>query len=148
MVHCMRQKTEEELLEATLKMKLFTLDMLGDPRESTPMIPTVMDGVVLPKTPEEILADKKFNTVPYIVGINKQEFGWILPMMMGFPISESKLDQKTATSLLQKTGSLLEVQDELTQMATEKNFRGIDDPVKIKDLYLELVGDVFFVSHL
>uniref|UniRef100_I3NH64 Carboxylic ester hydrolase n=1 Tax=Ictidomys tridecemlineatus TaxID=43179 RepID=I3NH64_ICTTR len=144
MVHCMRQKTEEELLEATLKMKLFTLDMLGDPRESTPMIPTVIDGVVLPKTPEEILADKKFNTVPYIVGINKQEFGWILPTMMGFPISEGKLDQKMATSLLQKTGSLLEIQDELTQMATEKNFRGTDDPVKIKDLYLELIGDVIF----
>ncbi|KAM5133770.1 liver carboxylesterase 1-like isoform 3-T3 [Callospermophilus lateralis] len=144
MVHCMRQKTEEELLETTLKMKLFTLDMLGDPRESTPMIPTVMDGVLLPKTPEEILADKTFNTVPYIVGINKQEFGWILPTMMGFPISEGKLDQKMATSLLQKTGSLLEIQDELTQMATEKNFRGTDDPVKLKDLYLELIGDVTF----
>ncbi|KAM4800157.1 liver carboxylesterase 1-like isoform X2 [Urocitellus parryii] len=144
MVHCLRQKTEEELLETTLKMKLFTLDMLGDPRESTPMIPTVMDGVVLPKTPEEILADKTFNTVPYIVGINKQEFGWILPTMLGFPISEGKLDQKMATSLLQKTGSLLEIQDELTQMATEKNFRGTDDPVKIKDLFLELIGDVLY----
>ncbi|XP_077649027.1 carboxylesterase 1D-like isoform X4 [Urocitellus parryii] len=131
MVHCLRQKTEEELLETTLKM-------------STPMIPTVMDGVVLPKTPEEILADKTFNTVPYIVGINKQEFGWILPTMLGFPISEGKLDQKMATSLLQKTGSLLEIQDELTQMATEKNFRGTDDPVKIKDLFLELIGDVLY----
>uniref|UniRef100_A0A8C9QL33 Carboxylic ester hydrolase n=1 Tax=Spermophilus dauricus TaxID=99837 RepID=A0A8C9QL33_SPEDA len=146
MVHCLRQKTEEELLETTLKMKFFTLDMLGDPRESTPMIPSVIDGVVLPKTPEEILADKTFNTVPYIVGINKQEFGWILPTMMGFPISEGKLDQKTATSLLQKTGSLLvrSRKNELTQMATEKNFRGTDDPVKIKDLYLELIGDVIF----
>uniref|UniRef100_A0A8C9QUV1 Carboxylic ester hydrolase n=1 Tax=Spermophilus dauricus TaxID=99837 RepID=A0A8C9QUV1_SPEDA len=133
MVHCLRQKTEEELLETTLKM-------VG---ASTPMIPSVIDGVVLPKTPEEILADKTFNTVPYIVGINKQEFGWILPTMMGFPISEGKLDQKTATSLLQKTGSLL-VRNELTQMATEKNFRGTDDPVKIKDLYLELIGDVIF----
>lgn len=40
---------------------------------------TVIDGVVLPKTPEEILTEKSFNTVPYIVGINKQEFGWIIP---------------------------------------------------------------------
>lgn len=44
-----------------------------------PFTPTVIDGVVLPKAPEEILAEKNFNTVPFIVGINKQEFAWILP---------------------------------------------------------------------
>jgi carboxylesterase 1 len=42
----------------------------------------VLDGVVLPKAPEAILAEKNFNTVPYIVGINKQEFGWTLPMVI------------------------------------------------------------------
>jgi carboxylesterase 1 len=44
-------------------------------------MPTVVDGVLLPKEPEKILAEKNFNTVPYIVGINKQEFGWIMPMV-------------------------------------------------------------------
>ncbi|CAO2610528.1 Carboxylesterase 1E, partial [Lemmus lemmus] len=64
LVHCLRQKTEEELMEVTLFF---------------PFTPTVVDGVLLPKAPEEILAEKNFNTVPYIVGINKQEFGWMLP---------------------------------------------------------------------
>lgn len=41
----------------------------------------MVDGVLLPKMPEEILAEKKFNSVPYIIGVNKQEFGWILPMV-------------------------------------------------------------------
>lgn len=31
--------------------------------------------------PEEILAEKQFNFVPFIIGINKNEFGWILPMV-------------------------------------------------------------------
>ena len=79
MVHCLRQKTEEELLGTTLKLNLFKLDLHGDSRQSHPFVPTVLDGVLLPKMPEEILAEKNFNTVPYIVGINKQEFGWILP---------------------------------------------------------------------
>lgn len=39
----------------------------------------MIDGVLLPKAPEEILAEKNFNIVPYIVGINKQEFGWYIP---------------------------------------------------------------------
>ena len=37
--------------------------------------------MLLPKMPEEILAEKKFNSVPYVIGINKQEFGWLLPMV-------------------------------------------------------------------
>ncbi|MBV97828.1 Liver carboxylesterase, partial [Eschrichtius robustus] len=64
--------------------KFFTLDLHGDPRESFPFLPTVLDGVLLPKTPEEILAEKNFYPVPYIVGINKQECGWILPMDPSF----------------------------------------------------------------
>ncbi|XP_058383688.1 liver carboxylesterase 1-like [Diceros bicornis minor] len=33
LVHCLRQKTEGELLKTSQKMKFFTLDLLGDPRE-------------------------------------------------------------------------------------------------------------------
>ncbi|XP_046507767.1 liver carboxylesterase-like isoform X3 [Equus quagga] len=112
--------------------------------QSHPFLPAVVDGVLLPKMPEEILAEKMFNTVPYIVGINKQEFGWIIPMMMGYPLSEGKLDQKTATSLLQKSCPILHIPEELTPVATEKYLGGTDDPVKKKDLFLDLIGDVMF----
>ncbi|XP_023492785.2 liver carboxylesterase-like [Equus caballus] len=143
-VDCLRQKTEDELLETSLKMKFFTLDFHGDPRESHPFLPTVVDGVLLPKMPEEILAEKTFNTVPYIVGFNKQEFGWILPTLMGYPLSEGKLDQKTATSLLWKSYPIVNIPEELTPAATEKYLGGTDDPVKKKDLFLDLIGDVMF----
>ncbi|NP_999411.2 liver carboxylesterase precursor [Sus scrofa] len=143
-VHCLRQKSEDELLDLTLKMKFFALDLHGDPRESHPFLPTVVDGVLLPKMPEEILAEKDFNTVPYIVGINKQEFGWLLPTMMGFPLSEGKLDQKTATSLLWKSYPIANIPEELTPVATDKYLGGTDDPVKKKDLFLDLMGDVVF----
>ncbi|XP_027794875.2 liver carboxylesterase 1 isoform X4 [Marmota flaviventris] len=144
MVHCLRQKTEEELLETTLKMNFFSLDLFGDPRESYPFLPTVVDGVLLPKTPEEILAEKNFNTVPYMVGINKQEFGWIIPMMMGYPLSEGELDQQMATALLWKSYPLVNLSEELTPVATEKYLGGTDDPVRKKDLFLDLIADVIF----
>ncbi|KAM5262696.1 liver carboxylesterase 1-like [Ctenodactylus gundi] len=144
MVHCLRQKTEEELLETTLKMKFFALDLHGDPRKSYPFLTTVVDGAVLPKEPEEILAEKNFSTVPYIVGINKQEFGWYIPTMMGYPLSEDHLDQKTATSLLWKSYPLANISEELTPVATEKYLGKTDDTVKKKDLFLDLMGDVMF----
>ncbi|XP_005388382.1 PREDICTED: liver carboxylesterase 1-like isoform X2 [Chinchilla lanigera] len=144
MVQCLRQKTEDELLETTLKMKFFTLNVHGDPRESYPFLTTVIDGMVLPKAPEEILAAKTFSAVPYIVGINKQEFGWFIPTMMGFPLSEGKLDQKTATSLLWKSYPLTNISEELAPVATEEYLGGTDDLVKKKDLFLALMGDVMF----
>nr|XP_008521877.1 PREDICTED: liver carboxylesterase-like [Equus przewalskii] len=130
-VDCLRQKSEKELLEASLKM-------------SYPFLATVVDGVLLPKMPKEILAEKTFNTVPYVVGLNKHEFGWILPTVMGFPLSEGKLDQKTATSLLQKANPILHIPEELTPVAVEKYLGGTDDPVKKKDLFLDLMGDLMF----
>ncbi|XP_057567540.1 liver carboxylesterase-like [Hippopotamus amphibius kiboko] len=144
LVHCLRQKTEDELLDVTRKMKFFTLDLLGDPRESYPFLTAVLDGVLLPKMPEAILAEKKFNTVPYIVGINKQEFGWILPTMMGYPLSEGKLDQETATSLVWKSYPIINIPEELAPVATEKYLGGTDDPAKKKDLFLDLIADGMF----
>lgn len=143
-VHCLRQKSEDELLETSLKMKFVTLDLLGDPRESQAFMPVVVDGVVLPKMPEEILAEKKFNNVPYIIGLNKNEFAWILPVMMGYPLSEDKLDQKTAASLLWKSYSVTGIPEELTPIAIEKYLGGTDDPVKKKELFLDLMGDLIF----
>ncbi|XP_069918034.1 liver carboxylesterase 1 isoform X2 [Oryctolagus cuniculus] len=144
LVHCLRQKTEGELLNATWKMKFFTLDLLGDPRQSYPFLTTVVDGVLLPKAPEEILAEKRFNRVPYIVGINKQEFGWFIPTMMGYPLSEGKLDQKTATELLWKSYPIVNISMELTAVATEKYLGETKCNARKLDKFLELVADVLF----
>ncbi|XP_037671544.1 liver carboxylesterase 1 [Choloepus didactylus] len=143
-VDCLRRKTEDELLETMLKMKPFALDLVGDPKESCPFLPTVVDGVLLPKTPEELLAEKTFNTVPYMVGINKREFGWIIPMLMGYPLSEDTLDEKTAESLLWKSYPLVSVPEELTSVVIEEYLGGTDDPVKKKDRFLDLMGDAAF----
>ncbi|KAM5207153.1 liver carboxylesterase 1 isoform 3-T7 [Hipposideros larvatus] len=144
MVHCLRQKSEDELLETSLKMKFFSLDLLGDPRENHVFMPIVVDGVVLPKMPEAILAEKKFNNVPYIIGLNKKEFGWILPMFLGYPLREDKLDQKTATWFLWMSYPITGVPEELTPIAIEKFLGRTDDPAKKKDLFLDLMGDVIF----
>uniref|UniRef100_A0A2K6GK56 Carboxylic ester hydrolase n=1 Tax=Propithecus coquereli TaxID=379532 RepID=A0A2K6GK56_PROCO len=96
MVHCLRRKTEEELLEAAKKMVGGSL--LVPP--SHPFVPTVLDGVLLPKTPEEILAEKNFNTVPYIVGINKQEFGWIIPTVSTCSLLDSPLSPSALPALV------------------------------------------------
>ncbi|XP_029388414.1 carboxylesterase 1C [Mus pahari] len=131
MVQCLRQKTESELLEITVKL------------DNTSMS-TVIDGVVLPKAPEEVLAEKNFNIVPYIVGFNKQEFGWIIPTMLGDLLSEGKMNEKTATLLLRRFHSDLNISESMIPAVIEKYLRGTDDPAKKRDLLLDMFSDVFF----
>ncbi|XP_036917898.1 liver carboxylesterase 1-like [Sturnira hondurensis] len=94
--------------------------------------------------PKEILEQKLFNSVPYMVGFNKQEFGWLLPMLMSYPISEGGMDQETATSLLWKSYPVVGISEELVPVAIEKYLGGTDDPIRKKDLFLDLMGDVMF----
>ncbi|XP_057609377.1 carboxylesterase 1E-like isoform X1 [Chionomys nivalis] len=143
-VHCLRQKTEDELMEVTLKMKFPKLDLQEDTKEHYPFTPTVIDGVVLPKAPEEILAEKNFNTVPYIVGINKQEFAWILPNLMEFPPTDVKLDKEMVMWLLTKSAYFFNIPEDGIPAAIEKYSMDTDDPVRNRDLFSELIGDVMF----
>nr|XP_006998555.2 liver carboxylesterase 1F-like isoform X1 [Peromyscus maniculatus bairdii] len=141
-VHCLRQKSEDELLEVMQKMNLFKLQ--GDSKESGLLVSAVLDGMVMPKAPEEILAEKSFNTVPYMVGVNKQEFGWLLPTMMGFPQTDVKWDKKMAIVILQKLFPHMGIHEDAIPVAIEKYVRGSNEPVKIRDGILELIGDVTF----
>ncbi|XP_029388603.1 carboxylesterase 1C-like [Mus pahari] len=133
MVQCLRQKTESELLEITVRMINYNISLS-----------TVIDGVLLPKAPEEILAEKSFNTVPYIVGINKQEFGWIIPTMMGNILVEGKMDEKMASHFLRRFQSELNISESMIPAVIEKYLRGTDDPVKKRDLLLDMFGDILF----
>ncbi|OBS67268.1 hypothetical protein A6R68_04191, partial [Neotoma lepida] len=121
---------------------------------SHPLLPTVIDGVVLPKTPEEILAEKNFNTVPYMVGITKKEFGWSMPMVRTYgPLSSTRAASTHTPHLCSCAFFLVTVSNQpretnisesLIPAAIEKYLSGTDDPVRKKDLLLDLMGDVMF----
>uniref|UniRef100_A0A8C5YKM3 Carboxylic ester hydrolase n=1 Tax=Marmota marmota marmota TaxID=9994 RepID=A0A8C5YKM3_MARMA len=66
LVSCLRGKSEQEMLAIT---KTFTV------------IPAVVDGAFLPRRPQELLASADFQPVPSIIGVNNDEYGWLLPMV-------------------------------------------------------------------
>ncbi|XP_043840188.1 liver carboxylesterase 1-like [Dromiciops gliroides] len=144
MVHCMRQKTEEEILNTAQKMGTIWLDFLGDPTQKIILLPGVVDGIFFPKSPKELLIEKQFNHIPYIVGINSDEFDWILPTLMGYPLSGDRLDQETAAALLWGSYPLVEIPKDLTPVITEEYLGMTEDPVKKKGLFLNMIGDLMF----
>nr|CAI9697009.1 unnamed protein product [Rangifer tarandus platyrhynchus] len=65
-------------------------------------------------------------------------------LFMRYPLSEDKLDQETATSLVWQSYPILSIPEELAPVATDKYLGGTDDPVKKKGLFLDLIGDGMF----
>ncbi|XP_074051431.1 liver carboxylesterase 1-like [Macrotis lagotis] len=143
MVHCIWQKTEEEILNTTLEMELFSLDFFGDPTKKIAFITAILDGVFSPKKPKELLAKKQFNHMPYIVGINNNEFSWLLPTLMQYPPIEDRMDQEKAMLLVWKSYPLLLISENILPLITEEYLGITNDTVKKKSLFMETMGDFF-----
>uniref|UniRef100_A0A452QQI1 Carboxylic ester hydrolase n=1 Tax=Ursus americanus TaxID=9643 RepID=A0A452QQI1_URSAM len=63
MLQCLRQITNEEQI---LNKKLNTTASY------------TIDGTFFPKSPMELLKERHFNSVPFLVGVNNDEFGWLI----------------------------------------------------------------------
>nr|XP_032622589.1 fatty acyl-CoA hydrolase precursor, medium chain-like [Chelonoidis abingdonii] len=148
MVHCLREKTEEEMMEITLKMDFTTVKLnaasSGDFDKSL-LISAVLDGVFFPKSPEELLAEKAINAVPYIIGVNNHEFGWLIPNMFKYPAFTEGLDKETVTSLLVASELFTHVPAEFTYLLTNEYLSNIEARTQLRDRLFELMGDAIFV---
>uniref|UniRef100_A0A6J0U5E2 Carboxylic ester hydrolase n=2 Tax=Pogona vitticeps TaxID=103695 RepID=A0A6J0U5E2_9SAUR len=144
MIHCLKGKTENEILEATLKMELTRLQLDGNEKH-TVFFPTAIDGAFYPKSPEALLAEKSFNNVPYIIGFNNHEFGWIIPTMLQFPNFTEGLDKGTANQVLRSSGQFTGVAPKHAHLIADEYLKDTEDPQQLRDHLLELLGDVTFV---
>ncbi|XP_054245527.1 fatty acyl-CoA hydrolase precursor, medium chain-like [Indicator indicator] len=136
MVECLRGKTEEEIIEITLKMTVLFVG--GCP-----------DGVFLPKTPRELLSEKMINPVPYIIGMNNWEAGWLVPTMMNFPDLRDGLDKDVAHQLLHNTLALFDpkaASSEIVDQVYKEYIGKAENRAEVRDGLLGAIGDFMFVS--
>ncbi|XP_067396183.1 fatty acyl-CoA hydrolase precursor, medium chain-like isoform X2 [Emydura macquarii macquarii] len=148
MVHCLREKTEEEIMKITLNMEFTTIQLnatsSGDSEQSL-FISAVTDGVFLPKSTKELLAEKTINAVPYIIGVNNHEFSWLLPNMLKYPAFTEGMDKKTVTSLLLSLEIFTHVPAEFTNLLSDEYLSNTEEPTQVRDAFFELMGDAVFV---
>ncbi|XP_074439016.1 fatty acyl-CoA hydrolase precursor, medium chain isoform X2 [Larus michahellis] len=134
MVECLRGKTEEEIIQTTLKMpSLF--------------ISASADGVFFPKSPRQLLSEKVINAVPYIIGVNNCEFGWVLPMTMKFPAYTDGLDKDVARQILQSSLalSLKGITTEVVDRVYNEYIGNAENRAQVRDGLLDAIGDPLFV---
>ncbi|XP_053557375.1 pyrethroid hydrolase Ces2e [Bombina bombina] len=128
---CLKRKSQEEILAITKSIEMGT-------------IPACVDGVFFPKSPEQILIHKEINRVPFIIGVNNHEFGWIIPQAMNITELADGMTIDSVESLLHKL-SLLDISSESISTIMSEYFGDTDDPQEIRNRFLDLGGDVMFV---
>ncbi|XP_070808826.1 fatty acyl-CoA hydrolase precursor, medium chain-like isoform X1 [Pituophis catenifer annectens] len=145
MVRCLRGKTESEILLATLKMD-FTRLHLGGEEQHVIFSPSVVDGRFFPKSPRELLAEKNFNNLPYILGVNNDEFGWILPQLFQFPDFTKGLDKETVNLLLRSSEQFTSVAPQDLPMVADEYLQDLQNPIQLRDQFLALLRDAVFLA--
>ncbi|XP_055477337.1 cocaine esterase-like isoform X2 [Psammomys obesus] len=128
LVNCLRGKSEEEILAINKAFRI----MHG-----------VVDGAFLPRHPRELLASVDFQPVTSIIGVNNDEFGWLLST--GMNISDTMKDRKTFQAHLRNLSTQLMLPPEFGDLLMEEYMRDTKDPQTLQAQFLEIMADIIFV---
>uniref|UniRef100_A0A3B3RKU5 Carboxylic ester hydrolase n=1 Tax=Paramormyrops kingsleyae TaxID=1676925 RepID=A0A3B3RKU5_9TELE len=98
---------------------------------------STVDGYFLEKPIEDVFKSQKFPKVPILLGVTNHEFGWILTKAFASPDWEEGMDKQKVKSILNRIfqGWLI----------VAEYFRDADTPEKVRDVFTEILGDLFMV---
>ncbi|XP_034378069.1 pyrethroid hydrolase Ces2e-like isoform X1 [Arvicanthis niloticus] len=130
LVRCLRSKSEEEILAINEVFKI---------------IPAVVDGEFLPKHPQELLASADFHPVPSIIGVNNDEYGWLLPMILGSDQTINKITRETLQAVLKNTTTQMMLPPECGDLLMEEYMGDTEDPETLQAQFREMMGDFMFI---
>ncbi|XP_032342239.1 carboxylesterase 5A isoform X2 [Camelus ferus] len=101
----------------------------------------VVDGFFFPREPVDLLTQKSFKPVPSIIGVNNHECGFLLPMKE-FPEILEGSNKSLALHLIH---SILHIPIQYLYLVGNEYFYNKHSLVDIRNSFLDLLGDVFFV---
>ncbi|XP_048211356.1 cocaine esterase-like isoform X2 [Perognathus longimembris pacificus] len=127
LVRCLRGKSEEEMLAITKAFKI---------------IHGVVDGAFLPRHPKELLASADFQRVPSIIGVNTDEYGWVLSRDLS---TSKEIDKKKIQATLQNLLEAMMLPAEYGELLKKEYLIDAEDPKMVLTRFCELMGDAIFV---
>ncbi|EDL11231.1 mCG141693 [Mus musculus] len=107
-------------------------------------IPGVVDGEFLPRHPLELLASVDFHPVPSIIGINSDEYGWIIPMF-NHESTMKEINRETMRAVLKSTAVQMMLPPECSDLLMEEYMEDIEDSKTLQIQFNEMMGDFTFV---
>uniref|UniRef100_A0A8C6VH43 Carboxylic ester hydrolase n=1 Tax=Naja naja TaxID=35670 RepID=A0A8C6VH43_NAJNA len=137
MLLCLRNKTEGELKSLFSRL----------PPELN-FIPAVVDGEFILKAPEELLASKELHAVPYLIGVNNNEYGWLLygsPLVKNSSDIIDGMDRERIAAVMQPLASIWNYPPEIMQMILDKYLEATEDPIELRSRFQKMMEDAIFV---
>ncbi|XP_021025946.1 acylcarnitine hydrolase-like isoform X2 [Mus caroli] len=130
LMRCLRDKSEEQMLAINNVFR---------------SIPGVVDGEFLPRHPLELLASVDFHPVPSIIGINSDEYGWIIPMVRHKSSTMKEINRETMRAFLKSTAVQMMLPPECSDLLLEEYMEDIEDSKTLQIQFNEMMGDFTFV---
>uniref|UniRef100_A0A3P9IZB7 Carboxylic ester hydrolase n=1 Tax=Oryzias latipes TaxID=8090 RepID=A0A3P9IZB7_ORYLA len=125
LVRCIKGKSQEELVAATKKMKIF----LG----------AVVDNDFLHDTAEALLSRREVLKVPVMMGITNHEFGWILPQNFAPPGWEKGMSRESVLAVINLFNPGV---PSANVLIADEYLKDAKTPEEIRDAFTEVIGDL------
>ncbi|XP_052584882.1 acylcarnitine hydrolase-like isoform X3 [Peromyscus californicus insignis] len=124
-------------------------DLISDTHEMVytvfNIIPAVVDGVFLPRHPQELLASVDFHPVPSIIGVNNDEYGLLVPKVMGTTQTIKEITRENLQAVLKNTAAQMMLPPECSDLLMEEYMGDVQDPQTLQAQFRELMEDFMFV---
>ncbi|XP_042556604.1 pyrethroid hydrolase Ces2e-like isoform X1 [Dipodomys spectabilis] len=130
LVHCLRAKSEEEMLAITKTFRI---------------IPGVVDGIFLPRHPKEMLMSADFHPVLSIIGVNTDEYSWVVPKVMGHLDIIKGINKSTLPAIMQSIVGHMNLPAECAHLLMEEYMGDTEDPQILQIQFQDMMGDFTFV---
>lgn len=130
LVQCLLQKKGEELILS---------------KKTSMKITYTVDGSFFPKGPEQLLHERRFPTVPYLLGVNNHECGWLLLRVWNIL---DKMEHLTREDMLKISRPILiavDVPPEMISIVIDEYLDNGADAQATRYALQELLGDILFV---
>ncbi|XP_048211363.1 carboxylesterase 4A [Perognathus longimembris pacificus] len=148
MVECLRAVPEGKMRHVSRRMNFFNVNSQKDPQEIIWFPSPVVDGVVLPDDPAALLALGKISPMPYLLGVNNQEFEWVLPYLIKFPLQKHIMRRDALIKVLEKSSTMLDITKEQIPLVMDEYLSDIskEDWKMIRKHVIDLAGDATFMD--
>uniref|UniRef100_A0A671QUA3 Fatty acyl-CoA hydrolase precursor, medium chain-like n=1 Tax=Sinocyclocheilus anshuiensis TaxID=1608454 RepID=A0A671QUA3_9TELE len=129
-VDCIMRWSEEEVLECSKQFAMMHFSL-------------ALDSYFLPKPVEDIVQNQEFSKVPLITGITDDEFGFLLP---AYFVGKGWIDGMNKEQAIK--GLTLTYPDPrdrwIVDLVANEYLGDTRDPIQVRDIYREMMGDVMF----
>ncbi|XP_069312625.1 carboxylesterase 3 isoform X2 [Eulemur rufifrons] len=129
-LRCLRQKEGDKLIFSKL--------------QKTGMTAFTVDGTFFPKSPKEILNEKRVHSVPVLLGINNHEISWLIPRALRFWDRTEQISVEEMMDILRPFLISLDIPPEMMATVVDEYLDSNSDAQAQLHAFLELASDTLF----